>query len=91
MARIPILAVGRVPIQENLKVSSAYIDPFNDYGYTGIACFSLLISILSAYFWRRAAEVQRPTSLFHHGSMSDTHNLSRIYYSTILFLGSSSG
>ncbi len=47
------LGGGADLIQENLKVSSAYIDPFNDYGYTGIACFSLLISILSAYFWRK--------------------------------------
>jgi oligosaccharide repeat unit polymerase len=40
-------------VNESLGVSSAYIGPYRDNGYTGIACFSILIGIISAYFWKK--------------------------------------
>jgi hypothetical protein len=40
-------------VNAGLGVSSAYIGPYRDNGYTGIACFSILIGIISAYFWKK--------------------------------------
>ena len=40
-------------VNEVFNVSSAYVGPFKDYGYPGVACFSILIGTLSAYFWRK--------------------------------------
>jgi oligosaccharide repeat unit polymerase len=41
-------------VDEAFNVSTAYIGPVQDYGTLGIMCFSLLISVLAAFYWWRA-------------------------------------
>lgn len=47
------LGLGGDLVYGPFNVSTAYVGPFMDYGYAGIACFSLLIGIISSYFWRK--------------------------------------
>jgi len=47
------LGMGGDLVYGPFNVSTAYVGPFMDYGYVGIICFSLLIGIISSYFWRK--------------------------------------
>jgi oligosaccharide repeat unit polymerase len=49
----PGLGMGGDLVYGPFNVSTAYVGPFMDYGYIGITCFSLLIGIISSYFWRK--------------------------------------
>lgn len=40
-------------VESSLNVSSAYIGPFVDYGYTGIGCFSVLMGLVTGYLWKK--------------------------------------
>jgi oligosaccharide repeat unit polymerase len=40
-------------VDSSFNVSTAYVGPFQDYGAIGIVCFSLLVSALGAFYWRR--------------------------------------
>jgi oligosaccharide repeat unit polymerase len=37
----------------SFNVSTAYVGPYQDYGALGIMCFSFMISVLAAFYWRR--------------------------------------
>jgi oligosaccharide repeat unit polymerase len=40
-------------VDQAFNVSTAYIGPFQDYGAIGMMCFSLLISVIAAFYWWR--------------------------------------
>jgi oligosaccharide repeat unit polymerase len=41
-------------VDEAFNVSTAYIGPVQDYGAFGMMCFSILISVVAAFYWWRA-------------------------------------
>jgi oligosaccharide repeat unit polymerase len=40
-------------VTEAFNVSTAYVGPFQDYGRLGMACFSILLGVIAAYYWRK--------------------------------------
>lgn len=40
-------------VDSSFNVSTAYVGPYQDYGVTGIACFSILMGFLAYVYWRR--------------------------------------
>jgi oligosaccharide repeat unit polymerase len=40
-------------VTPTLTVSSAYVGPYLDNGFWGIGCYSALLGVISAYWWRR--------------------------------------
>jgi oligosaccharide repeat unit polymerase len=47
-------AVSGELVNPAFNVSTAYVGPFQDYGSMGIVCFSLSVSILAVFYWRRS-------------------------------------
>jgi len=45
-------------VNSSLNVSSAYIGPYVDYGYIGIAAYSVLLGLLSALVWKMRGNVR---------------------------------
>ena len=45
-------------VESNLNVSSAYIGPYVDYGYAGIASYSILLGLLSSLVWRTRKNIR---------------------------------
>jgi oligosaccharide repeat unit polymerase len=45
-------------VNESFNVSTAYIGPLIDYGYIGMALFSILLGVIAAFYWRRRQTFQ---------------------------------
>ncbi|HEX4004749.1 MAG TPA: O-antigen polymerase [Acidobacteriaceae bacterium] len=51
-------------VDERLIVSSAYIGPYLDYGFVGIASYSVVLGLLAAYLWKRRERSLRDQVLY---------------------------
>lgn len=53
--RVALLPVDKIEkgnvVSEAFNVSTAFVDPYTDSGYVGIAIFTLVISVSTIYFW----------------------------------------
>jgi oligosaccharide repeat unit polymerase len=41
-------------VDSAFNVSTAYVGPFQDYGNSGVMCFSILIAAFAGFYWRRS-------------------------------------